>query len=690
MAEQKRPAAGQSYKTPRIGVVNVKTGAAEAEAARGDLFKTASEAGFRVAAAMSQAAGEKFGKEAVTRDPETGDITVEELPNKFLLGGAGTAAAKKQIAASYGIKEEINLKNAVVDLTLEAKNDPEVFKELWSKYSSSKEKLISESNASFFLEDYKNLSAQYGSEGYNSLRLKNIKRANDLAETNIRTFVDNSLRGASTLISHGGINEGRELMSQTLERVKASGMLSPEAFASIERGAFSEEQQAIANYAMKAGGATAREIKRVSIEARIGFSEKTLERFPELRELSALDQETRDKISSNLSFIGGKVADEENEQEKDREAIINFASKTATPEDLDRSLRGQGLIGVEFVNAPAAQSDQTRELVKIVREQGVYPTASKKALIGIVSGRERKPEIIANAINFFDMTKQKETASGIVPTNNNLDDETYAKLQFISDYINYYGANRAAEAVDFANVTMSSQDFREKMVRIGGTQVEIKQNDSFTTAVDKLAAETLSDYTASERKRLMPFFVKQLQLQDNLSDVGSETEKYYEVISRETDYIQGATRSIYAPERFFENINLSEIIEGTEETSFFEDNYFDYYINTNIIGRSGPQNKNMIIGRDVGNVKLVPIPSQSDDKRATYQFVNVDTGLSLLDSQNNPLQFHTDMLKNEIKKVRMKQKRKVRRDELEAMAAQNRKAMDYEQTTLGRLIAQGI
>ena len=228
------------------------------------------------------------------------------------------------------------------------------------------------------------------------------------------------------------------------------------------------------------------------------------------------------------------------------------------------------------------------------------------------------------------------------------------------------------------------------MVRIGGTQVEIKQNDSFTTAVDKLAAETLSDYTASERKRLMPFFVKQLQLQDNLSDVGSETEEYYETISRETDYIQDATRSIYAPERFFENINLSEIIEGTKETRFFEDNYFDYYINTNVIGRSGPQNKDMIIGRDVGNVKLVPIPSQSDDKRATYQFVNVDTGLSLLDSQNNPLQFHTDMLKNEIKKVRMKQKRKVRRDELKAAAAQNRKAMDYEQTTLGRRIAQGM
>ena len=288
------------------------------------------------------------------------------------------------------------------------------------------------------------------------------------------------------------------------------------------------------------------------------------------------------------------------------------------------------------------------------------------------------------------MTKQKETASGIVPTNNNLDDDTYAKLNFISFTIETFGSERAAEAVDFANATMNSQDFREKMVSIGGTQVEIKQNDSFTTAVDKLAAETLSDYTASERKRLKPFFVKQLQLQDSLSDVGSETKKYYEAISRETDYIQDATRSIYAPERFFENINLSEIIEGTEETRFFEDNYFDYYINTNVIGRSGPQNKNMIIGRDVGNVKLVPIPSQSDDKRATYQFVNVDTGLSLLDSQNNPLQFHTDMLKNEMKKVRMKQKRKVRRDELEAMAAQNRKAMDYEQTTLGRRIAQGM
>ena len=688
MAEQKRPVAGQSYKTPRIGVVNVKTGAAEAEAARGDLFKTASEAGFRVAAALSQAAGEKFGKEAVTRDPETGDITVEELPNRFLLGGAGTAEAKKQIAASYAIKEEINLKNAVVDLTLEAKNDPEVFKELWSNYSSSKEKLISESNASFFLEDYKNLSAQYGSETYNNLRLKNIKRANDLAETNVRTFFDQSLREANTLTISGGINEGQKIIDNAFEKAKSSGYVSPEALASMARSGFAQQQQAIATYAMRAGNATAREIKIVSSEIRRGLSEKTLKRFPDLRKLSELDQETRDKISSNLSFIGGKVADEEGEQEKDREAMINFASRTATSEDLDRALRAEGLIGVEFVEAPASQSKQTQELVGIVRQQGVYPTATKKTLTGIANGKREDAEIIANAINFFDMTKQKETASGIVPTNNNLDDETYAKLQFISDYIGTYGAGRAVEAVNFANATMSSQDFREKMVSIGGTQVEIKQNDSFTTAVDKLAAEALSDYTASERKRLKPFFVKQLQLQDSLSDVGSETKKYYEAISRETDYIQGATRSIYAPERFFENIDLSEIIEGTEETRFFKDSYFDYYINSNVIGRSGPQNKGMIIGRDVGNVKLVPIPSQSDDKRATYQFVNVDTGLALLDSQNNPLQFHTDMLKNEIKKVRMKQKRKVRRDELKAAAAQNRKAMNYEQTTLGRIIAQ--
>lgn len=687
MAEQKRPAAGQSYKTPRIGVVNVKTGAAEAEAAKGQVFEAASQAMFRVAAAQSEAAGTAFGKQAVTRDPETGDITVEELPNRLLLGGAGTAAAKKEIATSYAIKEEINLKNAVVDLSLQAKNDPEIFKELWLNYTGAKEKLISESNASFFVPDYQDLAAQYGSQTYNNLRLKRIDRANDLAEVNLRLFAKDMQKSVSSIIAAGGIRQGKEMVDQTTERIKDSNLLAPDASVRLITDLKDTQQKAIVNYIVDANEATSSEINKLSVEVKSEFSEESLKRFPQLSELSDLDQTQREQISSSLSSIAGKKSGLEAEQQKRLEAASRLAANVGTSDDLDLVMENAGLTGFE-INESTVSDENVRNIVELSVANGVLPTSVKNILTGISTGRVTNLDKAANALDFFERVRVQETPSGKIKTQMGLSDDSYAVLDYIAQQVKTFGREGLSQAIADAKVFFESDDLREKATRIGGTEVEIKANDSNATAIEKISAHVLKDLKPSERARLKPFLTMQIKMRDSLSEVGTKTMEYYDQIAEKTDYIEGAEKSIYAPERFFKNIDLSEIIEGTEETRFFEDSYFDYYINRNFIERNGIKLSDSFLDKKNGNVRLVPFESQSDDKRATYFLRNIETGLTLTARNGEPLIFHTDMLKNEMKKIQMKKARKVRRDEIDAMFRQRQLQINNNLSLLGKQYLQ--
>jgi hypothetical protein len=687
MAELKRPVAGQSYKTPRIGVVNVRTGSDKAAAAKGDFYKIVSDAGFRVAASLSQSAGEEYGKEAVTRDSETGEITVKELPNQLLMGGAGTSAALKQMAAQYEIKETINLKNAAVDLSLESKGDPEVFKELWSSYSSEKEALIAGSNASLFLEDYKNLSAQYGSDTYNNLRLKKVQAANDLAESNARTFIQDAARGVNTLISNGGISEGRELALHALERYKSSGV-SPDAYASTERKFIQNQSAAIVNYAVKANAANSRDLKRLSSEATLlGWSEESLKKSPQLKEVQSADTETWNKISTNLSELSGKINSEEIKIKEDQNASMRFQLGVSTPEDSDKIFREARLTGLEFLGDP--NSIESRELIAHANEQGQYSTNQVNLFEAVVSGRSGADSLaVQNAVTFFDRTKERSTTRGVVKTNNGLDPVTYSRMRFLSNWRASYGNARLQEGLDVINASISNPDLLDKVKVIGGSEVEFKDSDNFMQSIKKLSDNILDDYPPTVRERLYPVVAEQVRLGDSLSDVESATKEYFETISRPSQYLSQEEASIYAPELFFERSNQSALIEDSPEE--FGDTYIDYFINKELIDRNGLWKENLDIRPDEGNVRLVPIETKSDHKRAMYFLENTETGEFLTRSDGKYLVFDTDMVKHKATQLRMKKVRKISKAQKEAEAAQARDELDFEQTTLGRQFAQGM
>jgi Zn-finger protein len=73
-----------------------------------------------------------------------------------------------------------------------------------------------------------------------------------------------------------------------------------------------------------------------------------------------------------------------------------------------------------------------------------------------------------------------------------------------------------------------------------------------------------------------------------------------------------------------------------------------------------------------------------------YFLENTETGEFLTRSDGKYLVFDTDMVKHKATQLRMKQVRKISKAQKEAEAAQARDELDFEQTIIGRQIAQGM
>jgi len=648
MVEIKRTS-GQSFRQRRIGVVNVDTGASRAARETANTFRGVADAMYKEAVSQQKESGKKFGKNAVTVDPATGNIKIQKLPQN--LGAFGQAEAGVEIERQYSIMAQNDLRAGIKLISEQSGGDEAKFEQLYTEFKDKRRKAIVDSGGAEYAQQFDKIATQMGAAARVDIQLENLKQANNLAITNHFEDTRNNTADMVTLLSAGEVEAGEQLRNQIKQSNTENTLLSP-----VQRAQANSEidrQYHISGVKGSLGEeVSSNEVLSLTIEAsRKSWSEETLQKFPGLKKHANLTSVQWDSVESDLRSLQGSLAKRESQARQMQNAVQGIASGTAnkTEKEMVAEQLGVSMQGIVTQGFNAPQMDK---YIEAANELPLSVAGYLSRGIGGTLPQDDLP-LVLDLVKTAETHRTRSTPEGTFSRGLGLSDADQLKLDYISNYISINGDQSIGEAINTANVIREDKDLREKLINIYGvdSNKEVKSGDGNFVIASKLLKKKRGSLPASVRDETMPVFLQALQMSETSTEaLGLYDDWMDKTYTSSSKYMLEGEVTRYSPEQVYaDNFKVPEVFEKRSEYNPFYKGQsgFERAVN-NLLESGGYADKE--IGKDVF---FRVDKRRTDSSRAVY-FVVDAFGMPLY-KEGEPLVYDTDRQKNIVLQGKMMQ-----------------------------------